>query len=168
MAAAIALLTLVLYWPVSHFDFVQYDDSDYVLDNPTVRQGLSPWGLVWSFVDADAFNWDPVTWLSHMADCQLFGLNAGPHHVVNAALHAANSGLLFLLLLAMTGAFWRSSLAAALFAWHPLRVESVAWISERKDVLSGFFFLLTLLAYVRYTRHGPLASLTPPARAHLA
>jgi protein O-mannosyl-transferase len=148
----LALVTLVLYWPVRHFDFVQYDDNNYVFDNPTVCGGLSWGGLVWSFVDAHASNWHPLTWLSHMLDCQLFGLNPGAAHLVNVLLHCANAVLLLLLLRSMTGAFWRSALVAALFAWHPLRVESVAWISERKDVLSGFFFMLTLWTYVLYAQ----------------
>ena len=144
--------TFALYWPAGHFDFVDYDDGDYVFNNPTVQAGLTHWGLVWSFVDAHASNWHPLTWLSHMLDCQLFGLNPGPQHWVNVLLHATNSVLLFTLWRTLTGAYWRSLLVAALFAFHPMHVESVAWISERKDVLSGFFFLLTLLAYVRETR----------------
>jgi len=146
------LVTLALYWPARHYDFVQYDDPEYVVENHAVSSGLSWWGLQWAIVDAHAANWHPLTWLSHMLDCQLFGLNAGAHHLVNVLLHCANSALLFLLLRAMTGSFWRSAFVAALFAWHPLRVESVAWISERKDVLSGFFFMLTLWAYSRYAK----------------
>jgi len=143
---------MAIYWPVCRFDFVQYDDPEYVSKNSTVQAGITAYGLVWCFVDAHVCNWHPVTWISHMLDCQVFGLNPGAHHLVNVAFHCANSALLFLLLQAMTGAFWRSALVAAIFAWHPLRVESVAWISERKDVLSGFFFMLTLLAYVRYAK----------------
>jgi hypothetical protein len=152
VAGLIALATFALYWPAGQFDFVEYDDPDYVFDNPVVKGGLSWWGLVWSFVDAHSSNWHPVTWLSHMADCQVFGLHAGAHHLVNAALHAANGGLLFLVVCSLTGAFWRSAIVAAIFAWHPLRVESVSWISERKDVLSGFFFCCTLLAYGQYAK----------------
>jgi len=151
-AALLALLTFLLYWPAGHFDFVQFDDNDYVFDNTTVRNGLTWWGLVWSFVDAHALNWHPVTWLSHMLDCQLFGLNPGAHHFINLVLHSINCALLFILLNRMTRAVWRSAFVAALFAWHPLRVESVAWVSERKDVLSGLFFMLTLLAYIRYAK----------------
>jgi hypothetical protein len=146
----LAVVTVAIYWPVRQFDFVQYDDPEYVFENDTVRGGLSRWGIVWSIVDAHASNWHPVTWISHMLDCQLFGLRPGGHHLVNVLLHSANSALLFWVLRAMTGAFWRSAIVAALFAWHPLRVESVAWISERKDVLSGLFFLLTVWAYERY------------------
>jgi hypothetical protein len=144
------LVTLAIYWPARLCGFVQYDDPEYVTENQTVQDGLSRWGLQWAIVDAHAANWHPITWLSHMLDCQLFGLDAGAHHLVNVLLHCTNSALLFLVLRAMTGAFWRCAFVAALFAWHPLRVESVAWISERKDVLSGFFFMLTLWAYARY------------------
>lgn len=150
MSLALVLATLALYWPVRHFDFVEYDDPEYVFENQTVLSGISWYGMAWSVVDAHASNWHPVTWLSHMLDCQLFGVDAGAHHLVNVLLHSANSALLFLLLRGITGTFWRSALVAALFAWHPLRVESVAWISERKDVLSGFFFMLTLLSYAKY------------------
>jgi hypothetical protein len=146
--------TLAIYWPARHYGFVDYDDNDYVFNNPTVRAGLSGWGLVWSFVDQHAGNWHPLTWLSHMLDCQLFGLQAGAHHMVNVLIHCANAVLVLLVLNSLTGAFWRSAVVAGLFAWHPLRVESVAWISERKDVLSGFFFLLTLWMYVLYVKKG--------------
>ena len=149
---AIALATFLLYWPALSFDFVQYDDNDYVFDNQTVRAGLTWGGIVWSFIDAHALNWHPITWLSHMLDCQFFGLNPRAHHLVNVLLHCVNAALVFILLHTLTGSVWRSSLVGALFAWHPLRVESVAWISERKDVLSGFFFLLTLLMYARYVQ----------------
>ena len=149
---ALVLGTLAIYWPARLYGFVDYDDNDYVFNNPTVRAGLSWWGLAWAFVDQHASNWHPLTWLSHMLDCQLFGLNAGPQHMVNVLYHCANAVLLFLLLNSMTRAFWRSAAVAALFAWHPLRVESVAWISERKDVLSGFFFLLTLWMYALHVK----------------
>jgi hypothetical protein len=154
VSLALVLGTLAIYWPVRHYGFVDYDDNDYVFNNPAVRAGLSGWGLVWAFVDQHAGNWHPLTWLSHMLDCQLFGLKAGAHHLVNVLIHCANAVLLFRLLRSMTGAFWRSACVAALFAWHPLRVESVAWISERKDVLSGFFFMLTLWMYVLYVKQG--------------
>lgn len=150
VGSLLALLTLALYWPARHFEFVDLDDPGYVFENQTVRQGVSGSGLMWALADAHEANWHPVTWVSHMLDCQCFGLRAGAHHLMNVGLHCANTVLLFLLLRAMTGAFWRCAFVAAAFAWHPLRVESVAWISERKDVLSAFFFLLTLWAYVRY------------------
>lgn len=149
----LSLATLWVYWPVRHYDFVDYDDDGYVFDNPVVRGGLSWQGLVWSFVDQHSCNWHPLTWISHMLDCQLFGLHAGAHHLVNVLFHCANAVLLLLLLHAMTGKLGRSAFVAALFALHPLRVESVAWVSERKDVLSGFFFMLTLWLYVLYARN---------------
>src|SRR5262249_49348239 len=116
-----------------------------------VQNGLTWDSLRWAFTTAHAYNWHPLTWLSHMADCELYGLNPAGHHLTSLLLHAANSVLVFLLLRRMTGAQWRSAFAAALFALHPLRVESVAWIAERKDVLSTFFWALTIWAYVRYT-----------------
>jgi hypothetical protein len=148
----LAIATFAIYWPVRHYGFVEYDDDNYVFDNPAVRAGLSWPGFVWAFADQHASNWHPLTWLSHMADCQLFGLNPGAAHLENVLFHCANAVLLLLLLETMTGAFWRSALVAALFAFHPLRVESVAWISERKDVLSGFFFMLTLWFYVLHAK----------------
>jgi tetratricopeptide (TPR) repeat protein len=135
---------------VGGFDFTLYDDPDYVTGNPMVRAGLTVKGLAWAFTHAYASNWHPLTWISHMLDVEIFGLHAGGPHLVNVALHAANAVLLFILLQRMTGAQWRSATVAALFAFHPLHVESVAWVSERKDVLSTFFGLLSLLAYVRY------------------
>ena len=150
MAAALIAGTLLLYWPAAGFDFVSFDDGVYVVNNDHLNQGFSRAGLAWCFQAGYASNWHPLTWMSHMLDCQLFGLRSGPPHVVNILLHAADSVLLFLVLKRLTGAFWRSGMVAALFAWHPLHVESVAWVSERKDVLSALFWMLTLLAYVRY------------------
>src|SRR5712671_3438002 len=152
MCLLLGFATLWIYWPVCHYDFVAYDDEGYVFNNPAVRGGLSWSGLRWSLVDQHECNWHPLTWLSHMADCQLFGLNPGAMHLENVLFHCANSVLLLLLWNSMTGAFWRSALVAALFALHPLRVESVAWIAERKDVLSGFFFMLTLWFYVLHAK----------------
>ena len=145
----LAFATFAVYWPARHYAFVDYDDDDYVFENPVVRAGLTWPGFVWAFVDQHNCNWHPLTWLSHMADCQFFGVNPGAMHMENVLIHCANSALLLLLLNSMTNAFWRSVFVAALFALHPLRVESVAWISERKDVLSGFFFMLTLLCYAK-------------------
>ena len=142
--------TLAVYWPLARHQFVNLDDIQYVMTNPNVQAGLSWQGLHWAFTTGHAANWHPITWLSHMLDCQLFGLKPGPEHLVSLAFHLANTLLLFALLRRLTGAFWPSALVAALFAWHPLHVESVAWIAERKDVLSTFFFMLTLLAYARY------------------
>ncbi len=146
----LALITLLAYLPVAHDDFLEYDDNEYVTENPAVRNGLTWTAIQWAFTTQHACNWHPLTWLSHMADCELFGLNPGAHHVVNALFHAMNAALLFGLLFRLTGALWPAAFIAALFAWHPLHVESVAWISERKDVLSTCFALLSLLSYVRF------------------
>jgi tetratricopeptide (TPR) repeat protein len=132
--------------------FVNYDDTVYVCGNPYVAAGLTAQGIAWAFTNR-AIYWGPMTWLSFMLDDQLYGLNAGGYHLTNMLLHAATAILLFLVLRSMTGRLWPSALAAALFAIHPLRVESVAWVTERKDVLSGLFFMLTLGAYVHYVRH---------------
>ena len=151
-AAALALAVLVLYAPVRTFDFVALDDDDFVTENPAVRAGLTLAGVRWSFTAVQASNWQPVTWWSHMIDVNLFGMDAGRHHLVSAGLHALNAALLLLLLHRLTGALLPSLLAAALFALHPLRVESVAWVSERKDVLSAAFWLLSTHAYVGWCR----------------
>jgi tetratricopeptide (TPR) repeat protein len=152
IALLLALVTLVVYLPVGTHDFVNYDDTDYVTENSFVKSGLTWAGIQWAFTSFHAGNWHPVTWLSLMLDDELFGLNAGAFHFVNALFHAANVLLLFVLLLRLTNSLWPSAFIAALFAWHPLHVESVAWIAERKDVLSTFFALLTLLAYTKYVR----------------
>jgi protein O-mannosyl-transferase len=152
IALLLVLGTLAVYYPAMHHGFTLYDDTDYVTQNPTVENGLTWAGLKWAFTTIHASNWHPLTWLSHMADCQFFGLDAGMHHFVNVLFHTANAVLLFLLLLRLTGSLWPSAFVAALFAWHPMHVESVAWVSERKDVLSTFFGLLSLLFYVRYTK----------------
>ncbi len=152
IALLLALVTLLVYLPVTHFDFINYDDEDYVTKNIVVQNGLTFSGIRWAFTTGHASNWHPLTWLSHMTDCELFGLNAGGHHFVNVLFHAANSVLLFALLLRLTGALWSAAFVAALFAWHPLHVESVAWVAERKDVLSTFFALLALLSYTKYVR----------------
>jgi Flp pilus assembly protein TadD len=149
-AVMLALLTTALYWPATHHDFVNYDDDKYVTDNHHVASGLTLENIRWAFRSGYAANWHPLTWLSHMLDCDLFGLNPWGHHLTNVLLHALNAALVFALLRRMTGATWRSLLAAALFAVHPLRVESVAWVAERKDVLSGCLGLLALVFYARY------------------
>jgi tetratricopeptide (TPR) repeat protein len=158
----LALITLLVYLPVARHGFLNYDDNDYITENSTVQKGLTWPGIKWAFTTGHASNWHPLTWLSHMADCELFALNPGAHHLVNVLFHTANVVLLFLLLLWLTGELWPAAFVAALFAWHPLHVESVAWISERKDVLSTFFALLTLLAYARYAQHvtGALCQVT--------
>lgn len=148
----LAVVTVLVYLPVLHNGFVNYDDPDYLVNNPHVNAGLTWSGILWAFRSTAASNWHPLTWISLMADCQLFGVNAAGTHLVNVLFHTANAVLLFLLLSRLTGALWRSAFVAALFAWHPLHVESVAWAAERKDVLSGFFWMLTLLAYAGYVR----------------
>jgi len=146
----LAFATLVVFLPVGSHEFVSFDDTDYVTENPFVKNGLTFTDIVWAFNTFHAGNWHPLTWISHMLDCQLFGANAGAHHFVNVLFHAANTALLFTLLLRLTGKIWPCAFIAALFAWHPLHVESVAWIAERKDVLSTFFALLALLNYAKY------------------
>jgi len=155
-ATVLVLAVLAIYGQTVNHAFINYDDDTYITDNPVVRGGLSQQGFVRAFGIA-AGNWHPLTWLSHMVDVSLFGFRAGGHHAVSAALHAANGVLLLLVLRALTGAFWRSALVAALFAVHPLRVESVAWAAERKDLLAGFFWLLTTGAYLRYVRRPGIA-----------
>jgi hypothetical protein len=143
-------VTAGVFWPVVRCDFIDLDDAAYVTANDVVKDGLTCRGLSWALRSTHASNWHPVTWVSHMVDVQLFGLNPSSHHFMNLMFHITNSALLFMLLEFITGAVWRSAFVAAVFALHPLRVESVAWISERKDVLSGLLFLLTLGAYSRY------------------
>ena len=149
---ALTFTTLAVFWQVSNFDFVNYDDPDYVSQNEHVKAGLTRDGLIWAFTTGHASNWHPLTWLSHMLDCQLFGTNPGRHHLTSLLLHVVNALLLFSILRQMTGALWQSAFVAAAFALHPLHVESVAWISERKDVLSTLFWMLTMTAYLRYVR----------------
>jgi protein O-mannosyl-transferase len=150
---ALPWVVLALYARTVTHGFVAYDDPVYVSANPVVARGLSLEGLRWAF-GFHAGNWHPLTWLAHMLDVQLFGLRAGAHHLVSASLHALNALLLAVLVRRWTGAAWSALLVAALFALHPLRAESVAWASERKDVLAGTFWLLTLLAWERYARRG--------------
>jgi tetratricopeptide (TPR) repeat protein len=150
------LCTLALYIPVTRNGFTNFDDDTYIVGNSHVRAGLT-WNTVkWSFTTFDEGNWDPLTWLSHALDCEWFGIHAGGHHFVSALLHAMNAAILFWLLWSATGFRWRSLMVAALFAAHPVNVESVAWAAERKNVLSMFFFLLALLAYGWYTRQPKL------------
>lgn len=154
LAAALFAGTLTLYAGVRHAGFVHFDDPDYVTANPVVQQGLTPDGVVWALTTDHAGNWFPLTWLSHMLDVALFGLDPRGHHATSVFLHALSAVLLFDLLRRATGSAWRSALAAALFAWHPLRVESVAWIAERKDVLSVALGLLSMRAWVRFAMQG--------------
>jgi len=147
------ILTIIaVYWQVKNFDFVNFDDPVYVTANPEVQSGLTIDGITWAFTTFCAGNWHPLTWLSHMLDCELYGLNPMGHHWTSLQIHLTNTLLLFFILQYMTGALWQSAFVAALFALHPLHIESVAWVSERKDVLSTFFGMLTILAYIRYVK----------------
>ena len=146
----LAIATFAVYLPVRNYEFLHYDDDVYVTNNAEVKSGLSWQGVEWTFTTGRGANWHPLTWLSLMLDCELFGVKPGPMHIVNVLFHVANTILLFLVLARMTKGVWQSAFIAGLFALHPLHVESVAWIAERKDVLSTLFWLLTMLAYVRY------------------
>ena len=173
----LVLVTVALYWPATSHDFADYDDNFYVTENSHVQGGLTWAGVKWAFLNPVAGNWHPLTVLSHMLDCQLFGLNPWGHHLTSVLLHAVNTVLVFLLLAtdglrpesagaaATGGAIWRSVMVAALFGWHPVHVESVAWVAERKDVLSTFFGLLALIAYARYVREDRQSKVHSPKSA---
>ena len=148
---ALLLATFAVYAQVRDFDFVNYDDALYTTGNMNVREGFTAQGLEWALTSRHTGNWYPLTWVSHMLDCQFFGLDSGWHHLHNVLLHALAAVMLCIFLQRATGTRWRSALAAFLFALHPLHVESVAWVAERKDVLSACFWFLTLWLYVRYT-----------------
>ena len=150
LCAGLTLLIALAYWPVANNGFINYDDDDYVVENEFVNQGLTVNNMVRAMTALDAANWHPLTWLSHMLDCQLFGLKPAGHHLVSLGLHAINSMLLYCVLLRMTRAVWPSIVVAAFFAVHPLHIESVAWVAERKDVLSTMFGLLALAAWLSY------------------
>jgi Flp pilus assembly protein TadD len=150
--AALCLLIAAIYYPVAHFGFINLDDNLYVYGNDQVTKGLSLSFVRWAFTSFWCGNWHPLTWLSHGLDVSLFGVEPGPHHLVNVVFHLANSLLVFFVFRRMTGRHWASLVVAALFAVHPAHVESVAWVSERKDVLSTLFWLLTMLAYIAYVR----------------
>ena len=152
LALLLVVLTVLAYRPVAQNAFLSLDDTDYITANAQVKSGLSGQTVRWAFTTFAASNYHPLTWLSHALDCQLFGMNPAAHHAMNVLLHAVNAVLLFLLLQSATGSRWRSWLVAALFAVHPLNVESVAWAAERKNVLSMLFLLLAMLAYVQYAR----------------
>ncbi|MDM8523537.1 tetratricopeptide repeat protein [Desulfococcaceae bacterium HSG8] len=156
----LVIAILIIYWQVRYHDFITYDDDEYVTMNDNVRRGLSPESIIWAFTDMKSSNWHPMTWLSHMSDVQLYGLNPGHHHMTNVLFHIGNTLLLFIILRRMSGDLWQSGVVAALFAVHPLHVESVAWVSERKDLLSTFFWMLTLGSYIRYVE-------TPGIRTYL-
>ena len=167
LAALLAGVTLGVYAPAIRNGFVDFDDRDYVTSNSRVRSGLSWANVEWAFRSTEAANWHPVTWISHMADCQVFGLNPAGHHAVNVVLHAINVVLLFLLLKKGTGFHWRSFCVAGLFAVHPLNVETVAWISERKSLLSMLFSLLAVACYGWYAR-APKFELAATMKRYLA
>ena len=145
------MATLAVFWRLSTHGFINLDDAHYVIKNPHVKAGLTKKGVIWAFTTFHAANWHPLTWLSHMLDCQIYGSKPGGHHFTNVLFHIANTLLLFLVFNRMTRRLWPSAFVAALFALHPLHVESVAWVAERKDVLSTFFWMLTMWTYVRYT-----------------
>lgn len=161
MCAAIcvilAAITFAVYSQVIGFDFINLDDPAYVMDNAIIGQGITIEGLRWAFTSFHSANWHPLTWISHMLDVELFGMKPGMHHITNVLFHVINTVLLFMVLHRMTGAIWKSTAVAALFALHPLHVESVAWISERKDMLSTLFWILTMAAYFGYVRRRTVA-----------
>jgi tetratricopeptide (TPR) repeat protein len=167
ICAALALLTAFVYAPTAGNGFINLDDPEYVSANPVVRQGLTPRGAAWALRAVEQGNWHPLAWWSHMLDVSLFGVRPGPHHLVSAALHALAAILLFLALRRLAGAVWPAALVAALFAVHPLHVESVAWVAERKDVLCGLFWALALLAYARYARRPDRAAAVAVASCFL-
>ncbi len=165
MAAMLVLVMIAIYWPVTGYDFVNFDDPAYVSANAHVQAGLTWENIRWASTTLYFGLWHPLTWVSHMLDCQLFGLRSGGHHLTSLLLHAANAVLLFVVFHSMTGALWRPALVATLFGLHPLHVESVAWVAERKDVLSTFFVLLTLWAYGRYAERSVVSSRSARAPA---
>lgn len=152
ICAGLAVATWAVFGQTLHYDFVNYDDPSYVYQNARIASGINVANIAWAFSHVHSENWHPLTTITHMLDCQLHGLNAGWHHFTNVLLHVIAVVLLFVALQQMTGALWGSAFVSAVFAVHPLHVESVVWIAERKDVLSGVFFMLTLLAYLHYTR----------------
>lgn len=165
ICGTLALITCAVFLPVIQHDFINFDDPEYVLENTQVKRGLTLESMRWAFTRVHANNWHPLTWWSHMLDCSLFGLNPGAHHLVNLMLHVAATLVLFSALSRLTGALWPSALVAALFAIHPLHLESVAWVAERKDVLSALFWMLTLWAYVRYVEESKAQAGGPKSRS---
>ena len=155
----LVIATLVVYWPVLNHEFVRYDDDKYVTENPNVKRGITRESVIWAFTSPHFHMWHPLTSLSHLVDCELFGLNATWHHLTNLLLHIAGTLLLFGILMRMTSAFWPCLFVALAFALHPLNVESVAWIAERKNVLSGLFWMLTIAVYIRYAERPALGRL---------
>src|ERR1035437_2026354 len=165
ISLGLVLTPLAAFWPVLDFGFVNYDHPLYVTANPHVLGGLTWQNVVWAFTAHYASNWHPVTWLSHILDCEFFGLNPARHHLVNLLLHLANTLLVFGLFSRLTRAPWPSALVALWFGLHPAHVESVAWVAERKDVLSTLFFLLTLWAYARYVEKSEVRGQRSEARS---
>ena len=157
----LVVATFAAYWQVHEFDFVGFDDDSYIYENQQVQHGLSLDNLIWAFTTVTVSNWHPLTWLSHMLDFQLFGMDSGKHHLGNLFFHIVNTLCLLFVFKKMTGSFWKSAMVAGLFALHPLHVESVAWVSERKDVLSTFFWLLTMWAYLVYVKRPSLPRYVP-------
>lgn len=157
IACFLVAATIVVYGQIGRHAFLHYDDDQYITENPVVRSGLTVQGVAWALTTTHFSYWHPLTWISHMTDVEVFGLDARAHHFVSLSFHTANTVLLFMILFRMTGALWRSAFAAALFALHPLHVESVAWLAERKDLLSTFFWLLAIGAYLRYARRPAVA-----------
>jgi tetratricopeptide (TPR) repeat protein len=149
----LVMATLAVYWQVQNYDFVNFDDSKYIYENRHIQEGVTLESITWAFTTIHMANWHPLTWLSHMLDCQFYGMNPGWHHLTNLLFHIANTLLLFLVFRKMTDSLWQSGFIAALFALHPLHVESVAWVSERKDVLSTFFWMLTMWSYIWYVEY---------------
>jgi len=152
LGVVLVLSTIAVYWQVWNYEFIGYDDNKYVTENHYVRQGITSESVIWAFTSTHASNWHPITWLSHMLDVELYGMNAGLHHLTNLLFHIFNSLLLFIVFRKMTACVWQSGILAILFSIHPLHVESVAWVAERKDVISTFFGMLTLWSYARYTQ----------------
>ena len=157
----LVLITLIVYLRVVSFEFINYDTDRYVFENQYVMAGITKRSIGWAFTTIYASNWHPLTWLSHMLDVEFFGLDSGWHHFSNVLFHCTNAILLFWVLVRMTGDLWKSSLIAALFAIHPLHIQSVAWVAERKDVLSTFFGLLTVGSYLRYVRSPRIGTYMP-------
>ena len=147
----LVIATLAVYWQVKNFEFVNLDDHSYILKNQYVQAGLTFEGINWAFSFPGFDYWHPLTWISHMLDCHLYGLKPGMHHLISLILHIINSMLMFMVFKRMTGAVWKSAFVASMFALHPLNVESVVWLAERKNVLSTFFWMLTMLTYFYYS-----------------
>ena len=154
----LAAVTLIAFRQSDQCDFINYDDPAYITENVHVLRGITQGAIWWAFTAGYAANWHPLTWISHMLDVQLFGLNPHPHHLINLLFHIANTLLLYFIFSRMTKAPWKSAFVAALFAIHPLHVQSVAWVAERKDVLSTFFWMLTMAAYASYVQTPPASS----------